>query len=846
MATIALRVIDEDAVPTVQKGMNAHLRIRRTRLLPIFLLAAGACSVTLAGTVEVVVHDQNGAPLINERVIVHPPSAQGQIQSPFGHAEAWMANTNSDGIARFDDLPPGPYTATMRPSMLGLVPPEENPLAPVPTVTLESEQDRARLEIELWHGTPVVARVVVLRGEIQWARIAIQEVDHKLSLDHSLLVNTDEERILAPGRWELTFDPPPGYLLLNLEIDGRPVEGHVASIELASFGSPSFVTWQITAPSAISGNVYFEGEPAAVSVVARLVEPGPWIEAVRRRGGSRYEAVEAMPDKRGEYLLELPDGRWELTVVGNGVVSVDPERSDLVVPPGAQLRQDFKVETEKEEKDGMILVSVEDPDGNDVIGATVEVWPADVEQRGDEPITRERTESFGALVRGLPAGSYVIAAGHPRFVEGRYLLPEFDPDEKKSVRPVVVLKRAGTLHAVARNSADEAVESVPLVLTRIDQMPAMFITEERLVAAVSETWGETDATGHAWIEGIWPGTYELRGDLNERGRSSSFVRFMDGDRLREAIDVTFTGGEEQQVEVEILPASSFSARLVCTDEYSLPGSVSVAALPAGINTDALDGSGWLKYAELRVDDIPLAGTPRERLLAGPLQDDVYYLAVQPKGHQRWTWAMGTERLSDAAVLTAVPDDTTELGTLELHCGPAIRVTPRVGDGRELPDLESVTPGRGRLAVSGTVTKNGEIRPLERIEVDAYPDELIIRGLPEGAADLNVSLSHPYFLPPVINVPIRAELERGTTETVSPLIPAVGGVIRVESDIGVAGRITDSEAESRLEDTDEERVLFENLPPGRYRVELCGDAECATVLRSWDGVEVAPLKTVDLQ
>jgi len=98
-----------------------------------------ACGSPLAGTVEVVVHDENGAPMINERVNLHAPGDQDQIYSPFRRDTIWVASTSSNGVALFNDLPPGPYTATIRPRMLGLVPPEENPLAPVPTVTLENE-----------------------------------------------------------------------------------------------------------------------------------------------------------------------------------------------------------------------------------------------------------------------------------------------------------------------------------------------------------------------------------------------------------------------------------------------------------------------------------------------------------------------------------------------------------------------------------------------------------------------------------------------------------------------------------------------------------------------------------
>jgi len=60
----------------------------------------------------------------------------------------------------------------------------------------------------------------------------------------------------------------------------------------------------------------------------------------------------------------------------------------------------------------------------------VEVWQENPAQRGEEPVARETTERWGAFIRDLPAGSYIIAAGHPRFVEGRFSLAGYDPEEK--------------------------------------------------------------------------------------------------------------------------------------------------------------------------------------------------------------------------------------------------------------------------------------------------------------------------------------------------------------------------------------------------------------------------------
>ena len=54
--------------------------------------------------------------------------------------------------------------------------------------------------------------------------------------------------------------------------------------------------------------------------MARLIEPGAWIDAVRERGGSAYETVSAGVDSRtGLYEMELPDGAWEVRPEGDGL-----------------------------------------------------------------------------------------------------------------------------------------------------------------------------------------------------------------------------------------------------------------------------------------------------------------------------------------------------------------------------------------------------------------------------------------------------------------------------------------------------------------------------------------------
>jgi hypothetical protein len=808
-------------------------------------LIAGAIAA-MAGTVEVVLRDENGAPLAGESVAVHPPLPEGQIFWPSNQDRVWRGVTDRKGVVVISGLPPGPYTATLSLRTPGIVPPQDNPLAPVPTVTLATALGRVRLEIEAWHGAPVVSRVAVHRGDIEVVRVRAREIDHGFPLQRGIRVDKDDERILAPGRWDLTLDPPAGYLLIDLEIDGRSVEGHVASVETEPFGAARFVTWHITAPAAIVGRVTFDGPRTAATVVARLIEPGPWIEAVSRRGGSVYRVVQAGPDLQDDYELELPDGLWEVGIGGDGVVSADPARVELAVPAGGEVRQDFRVQTEDEDEGGMLVVEVLDPEGGEVAGATVEVWHEDVTMRGDEPLARETTERYlPTVIRGLPAGNYVIAAGHPRYAEGRAGLEEFDPDQKKTAHRIVTLRQAATLHAVTADGDGEPVEGIPLLLSRTGPMPEMMITEPRLAVAAASARGATDATGHAWIEGIWPGAYELTTDPEVSGDPGRFVRFVDGDQPVESLELFFAGADEQGAEITVLPAASFEVRLQCAGDLPLPGAASAAVLRAPADEDRIEGGRWMERSVLRLDDVPLVGRIRDTLVVGPLEADAYHVAIRPTGHQRWTWAMGTERFVDAAMLTAGPGEPTRLGTLEIDCGPAIRLEPRSGDGNPLPPLESIARRREGVTLTGTVIHQGRSISVAKAAVDAHPDALVIRELPEGEAELEIGLSHPCFVPPVVRVPLRAELQRGKTEQLAPLIPVIGGVIHLEGETGCGARLTHPGGKQDRRQVETGRIAFENLLPGIYHLELCADASCEVVLRSWDRVEVAPMATVKL-
>ena len=121
--------------------------------------------------------------------------------------------------------------------------------------------------------------------------------------------------------------------------------------------------------------------------------------------------------------------------------------------------------------------------------------------------------------------------------------------------------------------------------------------------------------------------------------------------------------------------------------------------------------------------------------------------------------------------------------------------------------------------------------------------MVIRELFEGEWTLEVSMSHPFFLP---NIPVRlsvpVKLERGVQLRAGVEIVSVGGAVVIDAPAGVA-HMTGADGVTRLETAKDGRVAIDGVAPGSYRVEMCEDDACARILRRWDTVQVARGKKV---
>jgi len=259
---------------------------RRRGLLRAALWVFGAaCALaTQAGQVVVSVHDQYGQAIRDQQVVLHPPLADPE--------DFWTAfrrgmrgTTDARGQVTFRDVAPGQYTAFLR--QLGiaeLVLPADNPHQPIPSVTLVPGQEQVDLTVELWRGTLLNLRVTLDDGTLEGATALLHELDHSFTLEHKFGVEENSSRALVHGRWSVRLDPPEGYLLQEIEVDGVSIEGDRALLDLQPQQSTVFVRWRLTSPALISGYVFFKGPRTAVEVVATLVEPGTWIG--RALGGS--------------------------------------------------------------------------------------------------------------------------------------------------------------------------------------------------------------------------------------------------------------------------------------------------------------------------------------------------------------------------------------------------------------------------------------------------------------------------------------------------------------------------------------------------------------------------------
>ena len=125
------------------------------------------------------------------------------------------------------------------------------------------------------------------------------------------------------------------------------------------------------------------------------------------------------------------------------------------------------------------------------------------------------------------------------------------------------------------------------------------------------------------------------------------------------------------------------------------------------------------------------------------------------------------------------------------------------------------------------------------------DRVMLRELPEGEWTLDVTMSHPFFVPAgPIHLSVSVKLERGALVRERVEIVSVGGAVAFEASSGAA-RLTGRDGVARIAAAKDGTIAIDGVAPGSYAVEMCEDAACARVVRRWEGVQVARERRVVL-
>ena len=249
------------------------------------------------------------------------------------------------------------------------------------------------------------------------------------------------------------------------------------------------------------------------------------------------------------------------------------------------------------------------------------------------------------MLPDLSKGSYLVAAGHEDYLEGRLELPGYDPDVPAQ-RPVrVVLTSGARIRLEARGPAGQPLADVKLTVERLAGAPETLLQTAAFVEAKTHRTAVTDRSGRTTVTGFYPGTYRARARLGGRQGTRGLIRLgLKGERLQEEVDFEISGEETVDLEAGMLPAGSLSASLVCSDGWALPGAASARVVdaqasdarlvvPAGepsgevtaaSDTEAGNGEAWRdQEVVLALDDVPLTGRARDTLLVGPLEQGVW-------------------------------------------------------------------------------------------------------------------------------------------------------------------------------------------------------------------------------
>ncbi|MEM1202261.1 MAG: hypothetical protein AAGN66_03430 [Acidobacteriota bacterium] len=758
-----------------------------------------------------------------------------------------QGHLDNEGRVVFEGVSAGTYDVKLpdlQPPLLG---PDKNPFTPSPRVTILDNGETVRAAIELWRGIPLSASIDVPGASGQGFRARFRHLDTGSTRFLSFPPEGQIRTHLVPGIWQVDVRPRDGFLLIGTELDGTALPGASVTVDLLSHPVEHQATFSYLSPCTISGAVTeISGQVPAVYVEATLVEPGPWIDAARRRGGSRYESVIAPVDSRtSRYEMTLPDGRWQVAPKGKRLRESRPERVEVAMAPGGSENVDFTIELEPPAAEtGEMVVIVEGPKGRGKPGAKVEVRTS----RDAPPVAAGTSHASGLARVPAPAeGSYLLVAAHVSTLEGTTRIEDYDPDAENPAVPTVRLPRGAEIQVQALDREARPLPGVELRVRRLDPEPEILSEDRRILRSKMSRALVTDHSGRATDAGFYPGRYRLEARLQGADGQGYSVILRSAERSGRRLDLRL-GSESVRVDARLVPAPRLRMALDCVDGWPLPQTADVYLMDIGTGTDvAEDGPTARAGDSLSADRQLLAGERRDQLTLGPLVPGLYHLRVRPEGFDRWTWAYGTYDIADAFAIRVGPDreDLLDLGTLPVECGPAVDLIPSIDTGHPSPDVGKVGISVRALELSGEPTEPPRVlRDVQRFE---------LRGLGRGEQILEVTLDHPCFLPETpLTWDLPLDLERGAFQELMLAVPDLGAAIEVRGRsawarlIATGPPIPDQELETRSAPLKSGRALFPSLPAGTYRVDLCPTADCGSPDLTWAEVKTDPGQVLQLR
>jgi len=404
-----------------------------------------------------------------------------------------------------------------------------------------------------------------------------------------------------------------------------------------------------------------------------------------------------------------------------------------------------------------------------------------------------------------------------------------------------VLKEGARIHGHAVDDKGGAVREVELQVERLGDPPRTHLAATEIRDAKLRRSLTTDDTGHAVVKGLYAGDYRVTARISGELAGARFVRVQRGsEAAKDSLVVTLGEGETLDLVLLVLPAASLAGSLACSDHGTLPHEVAFRVFDSASPPDPGQGGELREGSSLASDSIRLSGSALDLFRVGPLEPGAYIVAIRPKGDDYWTWPPRLLMPEQTIRFHLEEASSVDAGHLEIECGPVLMLVARIASQEPAPDLRA-----GTLDVAASLeTTPGRRADLPR-DVDSYEDRFFARGLPEGKVRVSVHFRHPYLIPDEVELPATdLSLERGKLLRIELPFRAVGGLLEVQ-DAAAARRISVA-GEAVVGRAVAGKVSFPGSPAGIYRVERCGDPECAKIERSWDSVTVVAGRTVWLQ